>query len=131
MEYMDLDEFLSENGIPVKDNGLQGRSPQQQQQTEEEDLDDVIIREELLLPEYHDNKVAIALNFTHDLDDEIIRVVEGHNRITSKATSSTSPSTVTSTLSTSSTFFSRESLFLYSVLNRFSQILPVSFRFVC
>merc|ERR1712179_276507 len=30
MEYMDLDEFLSENGIPVKDNGLQGRSPQQQ-----------------------------------------------------------------------------------------------------
>ena len=109
--------------------------PQQPQQTEEEeeeeDMDDVIIKEELLLPEYRDNKVAIALNFTHDLDDEIIRVVEGHNRITSKATSSTTSSTVTSTLSTSSTFFSRESLFLYSVLNRFSQILPVSFRFVC
>jgi len=36
MEYMDLDEFLSENGIPVKDNGLQGRSPQQQQQQQQQ-----------------------------------------------------------------------------------------------
>merc|ERR1712071_593825 len=30
MEYMDLDEFLSENGIPVKDNAARGRSPPQQ-----------------------------------------------------------------------------------------------------